>query len=171
MAMGQNNLFMALTPQAALAAVQQEAGAHPGLMSNQDFAAGFDGNFSNLYGMAYYSKDAFLKDGYGVTSMLCSAMSNGVRSRQDVTRDAGLIMPTYHELIANTRPTITLSRLEANGDLVSRMETDPSMIVGLTRTVGSLVSNPLLLAVMGAGFVGATQSSNVIYMQPSPEEW
>ena len=171
MAMGTNNLFMTLTPQAAVAAVRQEAGQAPGLTTNAEFAAGFDGNFSNLYGLSYYSKEAFLKEGYGVTSMLCSALSNGVRSRSDMDRDAGLVMPTYPELIQGVRPTISLTRLEAGGDMVTRMETDPSMIVGLTRTVGSITSNPLLLLVGGAAMFGAMEGEAMELMTAPASDW
>lgn len=171
LAMGTNNLFVTLTPQAAVAAVQQEAGLTPGLGSQADFVAGFDGNFTNLYGLSYYSKEAFLKDGYGVTSLLCSALSNGVRSRQDLQRDAGLVMPTYKELIDGVRPTISLTRLEADGDVVTRMESDPSMIVGVTRTVGSIVSNPAIAILAGAGFLGAMEANNMRVIEMPAQSW
>jgi len=145
MVMGKNNLFVGLTPQAAVAAALQEGGSQPSLMTNNDFLGGFDGNFSNLYGVSYFAPQAFLREGYGMTTLMCSALSNGVRSRMDATRDAGLVLPTFGELTQGVRATVGTTRLEANGDMVTKVESDPSMMVGLTRAMGYVTSNPTML--------------------------
>ena len=173
--MGQNNLFMGFTPQAALAGIKQESGDQPSLMTNEEFLASFDGNFSNLYALSYFGGDAFLRDGYGLTSLMCSALSNGVRSPIDPTRDAGLVMPTFHELTQNVLPTVSTTRLEENGDMVTRMESDPSILVGMTRMVGYMTSNPGLWIGAVSGFMGAS-SSRMVYeieeaVSTQPSEW
>lgn len=142
MVMGENNLFIALTPQAALVAAQMETGTGAGLMDNTQFASNFDGNYENLYGISFFRDDAFMREGYGITSLLCSGLSNGVRSKLSSERDAGLIMPTFPELMKNVRPTVSVTRINEAGDLVSMMEGDPSFMVNLTRGVGYMVSNP-----------------------------
>jgi hypothetical protein len=140
--MGEGNLFIGLTPQAALVAAQMETGTGAGLLDNVQFASNFDGNYGNLYGVSFFRDDAFMREGYGLTSMLCSGLANGVRSKMNVERDAGLIMPTFPELMKDVRPTVSVTRINEAGDLVSMMEGDPSVLVNMTRTVGYMASNP-----------------------------
>ncbi|MDF1837675.1 MAG: hypothetical protein P1V35_07400 [Planctomycetota bacterium] len=142
MVMGENNLFIALTPQAALVAAQMETGTGAGLMDNTQFATNFDGNYENLYGVSFFRDDAFMREGYGLTSLICSGLSNGVRSKMNSQRDAGLIMPTFPELMKNVRPTVGVTRVNEAGDFVTTMEGDPSFLVNMTRGVGYMVSNP-----------------------------
>ncbi len=158
--MGNNNLFIGLTPQAALVAAQQETKTGAGLMDSKQFASSFDGNYKNLYGVSYFRDDAFMREGYGITSLLCSGLSNGVRSKLDPARDAGLILPTFPELMKDVRPTISLTRLTEAGDMVTTMESDPSFLVNLTRGVGYMVSNPAAWIGFIPAFAGSRMGSN-----------
>ncbi|MEZ6006010.1 MAG: hypothetical protein R3F33_17745 [Planctomycetota bacterium] len=139
---GKNNLFIALTPQAAVAGAAREGASGNGLLGNSEFMADFDGNFSGLYGVSFYEADFGLREGYGLTSLLCSGLSNGVRSRLDVTRDAGLVMPTFHELAQGVRATVGVTRINEGGDIVCTTKGDPSVLVNLTRGIGIMASNP-----------------------------
>ena len=153
--MGANNLFIGLTPQAALVAALQESGSAPSLLDNKQFADNFDGDFKNLYGIGFFSKDAFMREGYGITSLICSGLSNGVRSKLDTERDAGLIMPTFPELMKNVRPSVSVTRITAEGNMETLMEGDPSFLVNMTRGVGYMVSNPSAWIGFIPAFAGA----------------
>jgi hypothetical protein len=154
--MGANNLFIGLTPQAALVGALQETGSMPSLLDNTQFSGNFDGNYENLYGVSFFRKDAFIREGYGITSLICSSLSNGVRSKMDPTRDAGLIMPTFPELMKDVRPTVSLTRMNAAGDIVTNMEGDPSFLVSMTRGVGYMISNPTAWLSFIPAFAGST---------------
>ncbi|MCP5023025.1 MAG: hypothetical protein GY930_14790 [bacterium] len=158
--MGKNNLFIGLTPQAALVAAQQETGTGGGLMDSKQFASNFDGNYESLYGISYFRDDAFMREGYGITSLLCSGISNGVRSKLDPVRDAGLILPTFPELMKNVRPTVSVTRMNKAGDMVSTMEGDPSFLVNLTRGVGYMASNPTAWIGFIPAFAGNAMNTN-----------
>jgi hypothetical protein len=160
--MGEGNLFIGLTPQAALVAAQMETNSGASLLYNAQFASNFDGNYGNLYGVSFFRDDAFMREGYGITSLLCSGLANSVRSQINVERDAGLIMPTFPDLMKDVRPTVSVTRINEAGDLVSTMEGDPSVLVNLTRTVGYMASNPSAWLGFLPLFAGAVDQNSVV---------
>ena len=149
----ESHLIMTLTPGAALAAVQQAAGADTCLAHHAGFRENLPGDVEGAYSVSFFDTPKLLRDGYGVTNLLCSALVNGTRSRNDATRDAGVIMPSFHELAQGAMATVSLTRVVGE-DFVTRTHADRSILVNATSTVGFLVSSPLLLAVPAALLVG-----------------
>ncbi|MFT7678387.1 MAG: hypothetical protein ACI8QC_002377 [Planctomycetota bacterium] len=150
-----NMLFVCATPGAAVAAVTQAAGNGPSLLDNEGFRAQLPANPEGSYNVVFLDTPRFLSAGYGLVSMGTSALVNGTRSRTDDSRDAGIVMPLYHELAAGALPIVGVDTIE-DGDLVSRSHTDASLLVNITGISGYYLSNPAMflpaaLLLAGAG--------------------
>jgi len=138
------HLFIALTPQAALGAVRQATAGASDLRDNPRFQEQFFGSGADLYALAFLDTPRLMRDGYGPTSLFCSALTNGTRSRRDGARDAGRILPPFAELARGAKGVVSAARLEG-GDLVQFEHADGSMLVNAAGTLGFLGSGPVLL--------------------------
>jgi hypothetical protein len=155
-AIAAGHMFLGLTPQAALGAVAQATGEGPSLLDNPRFREQFTGGMENVQGVSFFDSPRLLQDGYGLTSMLCSAIVNGTRSPRDAARDAGIVMPSYHELARGAKASVTVTRMRGD-DLTSETRSDRSMLVNMTSVVGVLGSSGLFLALPMITALGVRQ--------------
>lgn len=147
-------LFVGATPQALAAAVDHAANGGPGLMNANGFQANLPAPLTNLTSITYGDTAATIGNGYGIASLMCTALANGVRSPHDPERDPGLILPPYRELVANARPSVMVTYIEGN-DLVTLASGDSSVVAGITSFLGSSFGL-LVIGGIGAGaMVGA----------------
>ncbi|TDJ66280.1 MAG: hypothetical protein E2O39_16685 [Planctomycetota bacterium] len=161
-------LFIGFTPQATLGAVLQAEGGGRNLLDNPRFRAQLDGGPEGLFAVSFIDTPRLIREGYGVTSMLCSALVNGTRSPRDSTRDAGLILPPYHELVDGALAIVSASRIEGD-DLVQRTHADRSMLVNMAGGIGYLASHPAMMAlpvVLVGGVMTARGQQAVISPMP-----
>lgn len=146
--------LLGVTPQACEAALAHVRSGSPGLLANERFTAQLAGSPDELYQVGYFDVPRYLDDGYGLASLACSALVNGTRSRVDVGRDAGRILPPYAELAAGAKVYVSSTRIVGD-DLVDEARMDRSWLVNGTATAGFVASSPLLLLIPMAAGAGA----------------
>lgn len=142
-------LFFGITPQATLAAVGQASSDGRGLLDNPRFRENLASDPVGAYSVEFLDSPRLLRSGYGLTSLLCSALVNGTRSRTDGTRDAGVILPPYHELMKDAKASVGVTRVVGD-DFVSEYRGDRSALVNLTSVLGAFGSSPAALLLPAA---------------------
>lgn len=168
-------LVKGFTPQAAIAGVRQIRAGTTSLLDNPRFKEVSSGSLDDLFALSFLDTAELVGDGYGWSTLLCSAITNGVRSPGDPSRDVGMVLPMYEDLARGVKAQVMLSRLVGE-DLVSSGQSDRSVLVNLTAILGVVDRIPALAAIpfaVAAGVTFMTQTSQtewVIEVQPdSPE--
>lgn len=138
------------TPQAALGAMRHIASGGNSLSSHAGIAALL--GQSRRTAISFMDTAYYARMGYGPTSMMMSAVSNGVRSPLDATRNAGVMMPTYSEFAEGILPQIGYTEVRGQ-DLVTMASGDGSTVVGIAAAMGLLQEYaPLfMMPLMAAG--------------------
>lgn len=149
MAMNENWLVVAATPQAAMGAMGQIASGAPSLAAHGEIAPLLDGT---KVGVGFMNSSYYARSGYGMTSMLLSSISNGVRSRTDLAREPGPIMPVYSTFKEGIRDAIAYQEVVGD-DLIARQTQDGSMVVQVATMIGFLEDYGL--AIMAPAILGA----------------
>ena len=144
-----NYVFMGLTPGATMAAVAQAKSGTTSMLDNERFVEQLPGPVEGSYGVSFMDSARLVRGGYGLTSLACSALVNATRSPSSPRRDAGVVMPAYHDLLAGAKATVSLMTVEGD-DYVQRYQTDRSMLVTTASTLGFLGSSPLLMILPAA---------------------
>ena len=162
-------LYLGLTPQATIAAVDHARSGSKGLLANERFAADLPASIEGAMAISFLDNARMLREGYACTSLLCSAIANATRSRASTERDAGVVMPSFQELGRGVRANVSVTRVEGD-DLVAVGYGDRSLLVTATGAVGMLSSTPMVLLPMLAG--GAmTAARRSTYEAAAYEEW
>ncbi|MFT4540208.1 MAG: hypothetical protein ACI841_003216 [Planctomycetota bacterium] len=152
--------FMGLTPQAVMAAVHQQKSGGKSLLDHPRFREQLAGGIEGLMSVQFIDTPRLLADGYGVMSLVASALRNGTRSRTDESRDAGLILPAYPLLVKGARATVTATRADGD-DWVAETRGDRSVLVNLTSGFGAVTGTPLGLLLLGGLGAGIFQQQEV----------
>lgn len=149
-AMSEEWAVFGATPQAALGAMRHIASGGKSLSSHPDIAALL--GQSTRTAVSFMDTAYYARMGYGPTSMMMSAISNGVRSPMDATRNAGVMMPTYSEFAAGILPQIGYTEVRGQ-DLVSMSTGDGSTVVGVAALMGFMQEHAalIMLPLMAAG--------------------
>ncbi len=152
-----NHLFIGMSPGATVGAVQsaQQAG---GLNENPRFAGNLPHAIADSQSISFVDSPRMLRHGYGITSLFCSALVNGTRSRFDDSRDAGMIMPTFPELARGAKASVTATYMDGN-DLVTEQWADSSILVNMTSMAGWLTASPAAL-LLPLAFLGVRASES-----------
>ncbi|MGK0482617.1 MAG: hypothetical protein ACJAQ3_002598 [Planctomycetota bacterium] len=136
MAMSDEWLVVAATPQAAMGAMDQIASGGRSLAAHASIAPLVaDGT---KVGVSFVAGERFARQGYGLTSMMLSSVSNGVRSRLDGLREPGPIMPVYSVFKEGIQDIIGYSELQGD-NIVTHQTSDGSMVVQTAIMMGFLV--------------------------------
>jgi len=143
------HMFAALTASSCVAAVGQAKGEGMSLLDHPRFKENLPGSIEGAYSVAFFDSPRMMKDGYGVMNLVCSALANGTRSRHDATREAGLVMPSYHDLMRGAKASVSVSRVVGD-DFISQAQGDRSVLVNATSMVGFVANTPVLLAIPAA---------------------
>jgi len=150
-----NHLFFGMTPGATVGAVES-AQREGGLSDNARFQENLPRAITACESISFADSPRLLRHGYGLTSLICSGLVNGTRSRFNPDRDAGMIMPTYPELARGAKASVWATYVDGD-DYVSEQRADSSVLVNLTSTVGLVSSSPLMLLIPAA-LVGTATS-------------
>jgi hypothetical protein len=148
---GKHYVFAA-TPQGLQAAIAQIESPKSSLVENESFKQMGGSTFAGALQVTFNDTPALARNGYGMLSLAMSALSNAVRSPSNATRDAGVIMPSYHELMADAKASVMIARLDGE-DLVATCQMDRSMLVNACGAAGSL-GGPLGAVVVGSMAAG-----------------
>jgi hypothetical protein len=152
-----NYLFIGMSPGATVGAVEsaQQAG---GLNDNPRFTGNLPHAIADCQSISFTDSPRMLRHGYGITSLFCSALVNGTRSRFNDSRDAGMIMPTFPELARGAKASVTAAYVDGD-DYVTEQWADSSMLVNMTSMAGWLTSSPAAL-LLPLAFLGLTAAES-----------
>lgn len=144
-AIGGNYFFAGLSPHAVVAAIDQAKGNGPSLLDNAGFKQMGGDDWQGAMQVSFTDTPRLARAGYGLTSLLCAAIGNAVRSPTDPQRDPGIILPSFHDLMAGAKPATSFYRLDGN-DLVLTTQADRSVLVNLTGGLGLIGNSGLPIA-------------------------
>lgn len=132
-------LVISITPQGAMVAARQATGkGDRGLRSSPTLGPTLESLPANATGFSVTDTRAKLADGYGIISLVGSAVSNMVRSPHEA-RDPGVIVPTFNELAKDVKPSLTWMHWD-DGRFVIESKGDRSMLVNAAASVGGFAS-------------------------------
>ena len=149
----------AVTPQGAVAAARQIRDPQRSIRDRRELVEQLPADMSTAMSLMFLDTPRFLRDGYGMTSLLCSAVANGVRSR-DGKREPGLILPAFHDLAHGAKAVVGVGRFQGD-TLVAEYRGDRSMLVNTAGLLGWMaeVPGPLLVPMAMGAAVGARESA------------
>lgn len=167
-----NAAIFAVTPQGAVAAARQVRDPQRSLHDRRELVEQLPADMSTAMSVMFLDTPRFVRDGYGLTSLLCSAVANGVRSR-DGKREPGLILPAYHDLASGAKAMVGVGRFQGE-TMIAEYRGDRSMLVNTAGLLGWLaeVPGPFLIPVMSGAMMGATRmgSANPFFDDIQVEE-
>jgi hypothetical protein len=131
------HLYLAGSPAALLAAIEQGGGGSTSLSDNPRFKEMGGANLDQAIQVTFMDTPRLARSGYGLVSMLMSGLANVVRSPSDPQRDPGVLMPLYGDLIHDARASVMIARLEGD-DLVMTSQGDRSFLVNASGAVGAI---------------------------------
>lgn len=142
-------LIVGATPQAVIAAATQAAGrGDDGLGTNKDFRSIMpDGRAATS--LTYIDSPRLIRRAYPLMSMVGSGFANAVRSASGDSRDPGMIVPTYNDLVRGARRSLTLGYWEGEHYVVE-MRGDRSALVNAGGVLGAGATLLPLLAIPAA---------------------
>ena len=154
----ENYAIFGMSPSAVIAAAGQvNSGAGTSLLANSDFmeqlpGRGAEGAMAGVHSVDWVNTPRLMRDGYSAVALLCSGLSNAVRSPKDQSRSAGLILPPMNALAAGAKGMVSVGRVVGN-DLRAEMRGDRSQLVNATGIMGYMANSPVgpLVAAMFLG--------------------
>ncbi|MBL1217550.1 MAG: hypothetical protein D8M59_08640 [Planctomycetes bacterium] len=160
MALTEDQMVMAMSPQALVEAVRQCNGGHESLVDSPGFQDAWESlgmlkvNTDQITQLRFMDTPRLLDRGYPMMQLVGTAIANAVRSPSDFTRDPGLVMPTYNELREGAHASVSVTYVDGN-DVVQIGTSDGSCLVNATGMAGSGGLLPLLLLGGGLAAMGA----------------
>lgn len=147
LAVKDNWLVTALTPQALVAACQQ-LDARDSLKDAKGFRKYAGSKAIGAMQVNYNDVPAQLAGGYTLSSAVASAISNYTRPRRKADSGISMVMPTFGQLAKGARPCVLIARMDGV-DLEYSGTSDSSMNVLGT----GMASHAVILAPLAAGVV------------------
>ncbi len=139
-AINENTLILALSPSGLEGAISQiQQGSSQSVVNNRSFKESILARMPDgkAYSVSYYDADRLAKKGYGMTSLLTSALANAVRSPSHHDRVVGSLMPSYSEFIEGIESSSTVSWWDGD-DFRTHYIGDDSMLVQISTGLGSV---------------------------------
>jgi hypothetical protein len=168
-------LYLGLSPQAALAAIEEARSGSAGLASNPRFveaAQALEADDRSV-SMTFVDSPVLLADGHPWMSLGMAAIANALRTTED-GEDLGMLMPTFPELRRGAKAMLQVSRVEGD-DLVTLGTMDASWTVNATALLGALDQSGMMLLLTLAAATASSESSSelewVIEEEWDSEEW
>lgn len=126
-------MVVGMTPNAAVAAMEQATGkAGSSILDNPHVARAEVGNVIKF---SFMDTERLARIGYGQANLMATAISSAVRAPGNGTRDAGLIISNFHDLMKGVKPTISTTHWEGD-NLVMQSTSDPSTVVNAAAGMG-----------------------------------
>jgi hypothetical protein len=146
-------LVISLTPQGAMVAARQASGkGDAGLRAHPTLGPAMAALPASVTGFSVTDTRAKVADGYGLVSLMGSAIANMVRSPRDpASREPGFVVPPYNELVKDVKPSLLWMTWD-DGQYVIESKGDRSWLVQITASLGGFASQMgnLLPAMMPA---------------------
>ncbi len=164
-AIDENTLIVALSPGALEVAVSQiQVRSRHSIVDNRSFRKSVLLRMpkGKAYSVSYYDAARLSKKGYGMTSMLTSALANAVRSPKHPDRIVGSIMPSYASFTKDIEPSGTVSWWDGD-DFRTHYIGDESILVQLSTGLGAIADvQGLVVPALAVGIlVPALEQSQV----------
>jgi hypothetical protein len=159
------HVVVGVTPQACVAAVRQFTSAERSLLDREDFLAQLPASMEGALKVTWIDSPRLLREGYGLLSMGTSMVANAMRSPVGASREPGVLLPGYRELLEGARPMVSVGRAVGD-DYVEETRSDRSHLVNLAGICGYL-QGPVL-GLVGLGVLGAATEEEFEDLGPSP---
>ncbi|MGI9012807.1 MAG: hypothetical protein ACR2GY_00990 [Phycisphaerales bacterium] len=166
-------LWIAASPQALLGATAHVKAGGPSLLDNANFKAGVPGHLEDAMSVDFADTPRMLRDGYGLSSAMMSALASGVSSR-DGSRVADMILPTYPVLAKGARATVGIGWIDGN-DFRYHAEADRSVVVNVVGAMGNVsaiyagaaasIGMGVLLPAIGKARESAQQTKSAVQLR------
>ncbi len=141
---------VAATPQALVSALAHVKDGGDGLYENERFTEVAGDRLDDSQYIEFMDTPRLLAAGYGFTSLITSALSNGLQSPRG-GRDVGSLLPSYRDLADGAQPYVMLGYIDGE-TVVYHAKSDRSALVNLAGSIGMLGgAAPVLIAAVGAG--------------------
>ncbi|MBL0868943.1 MAG: hypothetical protein IBJ18_00005, partial [Phycisphaerales bacterium] len=139
-------LFITLSPQACMAAIDQATSSDPGFTTNPAFVSAIPTN-RPLVRVAFNDVSRTIRDGYPALTLIGTAITNTVRS-PSTDRDPGQVVPTYNQLMKGARATVSITTFDKDA-YVTETTADRSTLVNAAASIGELSTYTPILASIG----------------------
>ena len=162
-------LYLGLSPQAALAAIEVARSGDSGLAANPRFveaAQALEADDRSV-SMTFVDAPMLLADGHAWMGLGMAAVANALRTT-DEGDGLGMLMPTYPELRRGAKAMLQVTRVEGD-DLVSLGTMDASWTVNATALMGALDQSGMMLLLTLAAAAAEESSSEMEWLLE--EEW
>ncbi len=148
------HFLLAMTPQAACAAVKQMHG-EGSILDNPTFrrAAPVD-MLDRFVAFSYLDNAELANCGYPLMQLAGSAVANAMRSPHG-DREPGVLVPLYNDFVDDVRPMVAVSYWDGD-NFVQEMRSDRSVLVNKASMVGYLGRSPLVPIMLGGAMLGAS---------------
>lgn len=161
-------LLVAACPGALEAALQQ-LGQPSSLFDHPRLAMVPEESTEGLHGFSFVDTPYCLEQGYGMASLVASALANAVRSPADPGRDPGTVLPSFPELASRAQPWVAWTRVQG-GDLVQVAVLDRSWVVNGTALCGSPMVNGYAAGLAGLSIASAVAIPKLMSARVSANE-
>ena len=162
MAFSQGYLFMGMTRNALAAALEHAESGAPGLLGLARIQGELPHKIDGTTLFSYGDTSKVVREGYGIVSLLYSALANGAMSPTEPSREMGMLMPSYAAVLKRSTPTIMMGWLEGN-DLHMQGRSSASVTVNLAGLAGNPMINFLVPALVAGGLLGYTTAQEQAY--------
>ncbi len=133
-----------LTIQGALAAAKHLESPGETLLDHPLFLAQLPEEGERCFGLEWMDTPRLMRSGYMLLAGACAAGANGVRSPADSTREVGIVIPAYAELLEGALPLVSVHYGSGEGVLHTRSNADRSQLVNAAGLIGWYVESPLM---------------------------
>ncbi|RNC81646.1 MAG: hypothetical protein ED559_07615 [Phycisphaera sp.] len=125
-----DSLVLAASPVGIVAALEQINTDGASIADSPVFKAAMAGITpeDGVSTVTFSNTEWFAGQGYSTANFMASALANAVRSPSDPTRDAGMLMPGYHEFTSGIKPMGAVEYWEGD-DYVAMMRMEGSVLV------------------------------------------
>lgn len=138
-------LYAALAAENVVAAINQTNGSSSNITENPRFREMGGDRALGAQSVSFTDTPRLAGSGHGLTTLLCKAMENVVRSPNNERRDVGTIMPSSADLVAGAKATVTITKVDG-ADYVMMSQGDRSILVNISAGIGWLGGSSLSLA-------------------------
>jgi hypothetical protein len=135
---------LGLTPQAVVGALAQLEGKGDRGIATRAEVAAFMPKGKEITSLSFTDTARSVRDGYTVTTMFGSAVANAMRSPSDPSREPGILVPSYKDLVKGVRAKVNVSYREGETIVVQGIS-DGSMLVGMASAMGDIGMGSTLL--------------------------
>jgi hypothetical protein len=163
------HIIGALTPQSLVAAVRQATGKGDSGLGSRNDLRGPAVAQERVISLNFVDTPRAMRSGYGLVSLVGSAIANAVRTPGGDGREPGMIVPPYAELASGVRPAISVTYRSGEEGLVLDSYSDRSILAGACGAAGT-ASGFAPIALLGFGAFAVMERNGMNFGAALPAE-